>query len=197
MAAPLRLETMTGAALLPVLEDCARLRIVVFRDWPYLYEGDEAYERRYLRAYAESPGAAVVVAFDGAVPVGISTCQPMAEATAAVRAPFLAAGRDPADYCYFGESVLLPAYRGRGAGVGFFAAREAHARALGLAYATFCAVLRDAGDPRRPPDHVPLDDFWRKRGYVPHPELVCRFDWQEIGAEGETPHELSFWIKPL
>jgi hypothetical protein len=27
------------------LDDLARLRIAVFADWPYLYEGDAAYER--------------------------------------------------------------------------------------------------------------------------------------------------------
>ena len=34
-------------AALPAL---GRLRIAVFREWPYLYEGSEAYERDYVRA---------------------------------------------------------------------------------------------------------------------------------------------------
>jgi len=193
----LRFETLAGAALHPLLPDLARLRIAVFRDWPYLYEGDEAYERRYLRAYADAPGAAVVVCRDGERVVGAATCEPMTQGHAPVRAVFEAAGLDPAGFCYFGESVLLAPYRGRGAGVRFFAEREAHARALGLRFAAFCGVVRDPADPRRPAGHVPLDDFWRNRGYTPRPDLAVTFDWTEVGASAETPHRLTFWMKAL
>ncbi|GGG38799.1 GNAT family acetyltransferase [Caldovatus sediminis] len=197
--APLRFELLRGAALAPWLDQVARLRIAVFREWPYLYEGDEAYERRYLATYAESPGAALVVAIaPGERVVGAATCQPMTEAAAPVREAIAGRGLDPRRFCYFGESVLLPEWRGRGAGVRFFQEREAHARGtLGLDYAAFCAVRRDPDDPRRPADYVPLDGFWRRRGYTPYPDLRCVFSWREIGQAEETPHELSFWIKPL
>ena len=49
---------LTGDAVAGVLDDLARLRIAVFRDWPYLYDGDVDYERDYLTAY-QSPGAVV------------------------------------------------------------------------------------------------------------------------------------------
>lgn len=195
--APLSFETLAGPALHPLLPALAGLRIAVFRDWPYLYEGDEAYERDYLRAYADAPGAAIVVCRDGDAVVGAATCEPMEQAHAPVREAFRAAGLDPAAFCYFGESVLLAPYRGRGAGVRFFERREAHARALGLARAAFCAVVRDANDPRRPAGHVPLDAFWRRRGYAPQPELIVSFSWKEVGAAAETPHMLSFWLKDL
>lgn len=190
-------ETLAGPALHPLLPDLARLRIAVFRDWPYLYEGDEAYEQRYLRAYADAPGAAVVVCRDGDRVVGAATCEPMTQGHAPVRAAFAAAGLDPARFCYFGESVLLAPYRGRGAGLRFFAAREAHARALGLGHAAFCAVVRDPADPRRPAGHVPLDAFWRRRGYTPRPDLAVTFDWKEVGGTAAIPHRLTFWLKDL
>jgi GNAT superfamily N-acetyltransferase len=193
----LRFATLAGPALLPLLPDLARLRIVVFREWPYLYEGDEAYERDYLRAYARDAGAAVVICGDGDAVVGAATCGPMATGHDKVRAAFVAAGLDPSEFCYFGESVLLAGYRGQGAGVRFFAEREAHARSLGLRRAAFCGVLRDPADPRRPAGYVPLDGFWRKRGYTPRPDLTVTFDWKEIGAAEETPHTLSFWLKDL
>lgn len=193
----LTFETLAGPALHPLLPDLARLRIIVFREWPYLYAGDEAYERGYLRAYADAPGAAVVVCRDGESVVGAATCEPMTQGHPPVRLAFEAAGLDPAQHCYFGESVLLAPYRGRGAGLRFFAEREAHARALGLRWAAFCGVLRDAADPRRPAGYTPLDAFWRRRGYTPRPDLMLTFRWKEIGASGETPHELSFWIKDL
>jgi GNAT superfamily N-acetyltransferase len=191
----LRLETLGGPALRAALPALARLRITVFAEWPYLYDGDDAYESGYLARFAAGPGALLVVAFDGEAPVGMATCQPMAEAHAPVQAVFRRRGLDPAGFCYFGESVLLPEYRGRGAGVGFFTMREAHARALGLRAAAFCAVVRNVNDPRRPADYVPLDGFWRRRGYIPRPDLSCTMDWKELGDDHETPHSLGFWLK--
>ena len=170
----------------------------MFRVWPYLYEGDEAYERDYVATYAESERAAIVIARDGDAIVGASTCLPLTDEDEAMQAPFRAAGIDPASVFYFGESVLLPAYRGRGVGVAFFRERETHARAVSDAtHAAFCAVIRDNADPRRPADATTLDAFWRKRGYAPVSGLVCRMRWREIGAAHEVENRLQVWMKPL
>jgi GNAT superfamily N-acetyltransferase len=193
----LALETVTGAALLPHVPALSRLRATVFRDWPYLYDAEPVEEEKYMRHYAEDPEAAIVLARDGGEVVGAASCQPMVRTHGEVRGTFEGSGEDPARWCYFGESVLLAPYRGQGVGVAFFDAREAHARALGLHLACFCAVIRAADDPRRPPGYVPLDAFWRKRGYTHRPDLTCVFDWREIGEAGETPHTLSFWTKRL
>ena len=201
-ASPLRTETLRGAALRPWLPALSRLRVAVFRDWPYLYEGDQRWEEDYLAAYAGHPDAAAILAFatgaQGEEVVGAATCQPMAETHDEVREAFSRAGLDPAGFCYFGESVLLAPWRGQGIGLRFFEGREAHARALGLRRAAFVGVRRDPADPRRPAGHVPLDEFWAKRGYRHHPEIVVRMDWPEVGGGGgEVPHELTAWLKDL
>jgi GNAT superfamily N-acetyltransferase len=185
----LRIETLTGAAITPALPALARLRITVFRDPPYLYDGTEDAEARHLADFAASPGAALVVAWDGASAVGCSTCQPLAEAGASVTAPFRARGWDLARFCYFGESVLLAPYRGQGAGVAFFTAREAHASSLGADYATFCAVRRQ-GEPA-------LAGFWRRRGYTQMPDLVCTMRWKQVDSADEVTNTLAFWMKSL
>ena len=41
-------------------DDVAALRIAVFRDWPYLYDGTVEYERSYLESYRNSPAAVLV-----------------------------------------------------------------------------------------------------------------------------------------
>lgn len=193
----IEVTTVTGEALAPHLAAVARLRVEVFAEWPYLYEGQPGYEERYLRHYANSPGAAVVLALAGGEVVGAATCQPAAEATPVVREALTRAGLDPARICYFGESVLRAGLRGQGVGLRFFAAREAHARALGLSQAAFCAVVRNPQDPRKPAGYTPLDAFWRKRGYQHQPTLTCLFRWREHGDSFETPHLLSFWTKTL
>lgn len=193
----LTIQSFSGRDVAAFVDDLARLRIAVFRDFPYLYDGDLAYERNYLATYSRSEGSVFVLAIDDGQVVGAATGTPMIGETDEVKAPFLAAGRDPADYFYFGESVLLPAYRGRGIGVKFVEGREAQARRLGLRYATFCAVERAADHPRRPTDYVPLDSFWTKRGYSHHPELRTTFSWRDLDEAEESPKPLSFWIRDL
>ena len=196
--APLTFETLSGAALTARLDALAGLRISVFCEWPYLYDGDAAYEARYLAAYAQSPGALVVAASTTQnEAVGMATCQPGKEASEKLRAAWANVGLDAATLCYFGESVLLPEYRGQGAGVRFFEEREAHARRLGLSIAAFCSVVRNENDPRRPRDYTPLDEFWRNRGYEARPDISTVMSWREGDDTRETPHVLSFWIKQL
>ena len=190
-------ETLAGEAVAAAIPDLARLRIAVFRDFPYLYDGDLDYERKYLQKFARLPESTLVVARDGDMIVGASTALPMVKAGEDVIASFRAHGLDPAQYYYFGESVLLSAYRGQGIGVVFFARREARARELGFRHATFCAVDRPMTHPHRPKDYVPLDAFWTHRGYVRRPELVATFEWKEVGESEETPKTLTFWVKAL
>jgi GNAT superfamily N-acetyltransferase len=191
----IKVEAYTGAAVTPLLPHLARLRVEVFREFPYLYDGDLGYEENYLRIYAETPGAAVIVARDGERVVGASTCLPMAAEAGTVQKPFIDAGIDISSIFYFGESVLEAAYRGRGIGVAFFHAREA--QATGYAMTTFCAVQRPAGHPLRPKNYVDLHEFWRHRGYRPRPELVCTMSWLDVGEAQSTPKTLQFWTKDL
>lgn len=191
----LRVETLTGDALDAALGDLARLRIAVFREWPYLYEGSEAYEARYLRAYRDRPGAILVVARDGERIVGAATGMPLEDHADASGIEGLAVPHEEVFYC--AESVLLPAFRGRGAGHAFFDAREAHARALGRTVSLFCAVERPEGHPARPEGYRPLDAFWRRRGYRPVEGARATFRWADLGEAEETPHALRVWMRRL
>ncbi|WP_184406659.1 GNAT family N-acetyltransferase [Xanthomonas sp. 3075] len=190
-------ETVRGTDVLPHLDAVAQLRISVFCAWPYLYAGDSEYERAYLAAYAASPDSVFVLARDGDAVIGASTGLPLLDDSEAFHAPFRAAGIDPASVFYFGESVLLPAYRGQGIGHAFFDRREAHARALGrFALTAFCAVERAQDDPRKPADARPNDVFWRKRGYAPQPDMRVQLAWAEL-QHGQIDHSLRVWTRAL
>lgn len=188
---------LTGAALDPVLDDVARLRIEVFRDWPYLYDGDPEYERGYIATYRDSAEAIVVGAFDGARLVGAATGTPMEDHGAQFGAAFEGSGFDLADIFYCAESVLLPDYRGSGIGHAFFDAREAHARKLGRRYSAFCRVVRPDAHPLRTGRYRPLDGFWRKRGYRPLEGVTAEYVWKDIGEVVPTAKPMEFWLREL
>lgn len=192
----MRLETVSGAALAARIPDLARLRIAVFREYPYLYDGSEDYEAGYLRTYTASGEAMAVLALDGEAVVGASTGIPLAAETEAFKDPFAALGIDPATVFYCGESVLLPAWRGHGLYRRFFAAREAWARARpGTAWIAFCGVVRPADHPLCPAGWEPLDAVWRHFGYVPEPRLTTTYDWKDIDQPGSSAHPMQFWLK--
>ncbi|WP_104991732.1 GNAT family N-acetyltransferase [Deinococcus sp. NW-56] len=187
----------SGEELRAALPDLARLRTEVFRDFPYLYDGNPEYEERYLQTYLEAPGALALLVRDGTEVVGASTALPLVAETGEIQRPFLGAEFDPGEVLYLGESVLRSGYRGRGLGHRFFDEREAHARRLGLPVTAFCAVQRPADHPARPADYRPLNTFWQARGYVERPDLETTLSWPDVGETRDTPKPMRFWVKRL
>lgn len=196
MAKDIRIERCSGPALEQFIPELARLRIEVFRDFPYLYDGDVDYEKKYLQTYIDCPESVIVIAFDGDKVVGASTAIPMKYETDELKKPFIENGYKLDEVFYCSESVLDKNYRGLGIGVRFFEQREAHAEDLGgFKHICFCCVERPVDHPRRPADYVPLDQFWTKRGYVKHPELHTTYIWKDLDDENETPKPMTFWLK--
>lgn len=193
-----RVEPLTGAAITPVLPALARLRIAVFRDWPYLYDGSAEYEQKYLAKFAGAPGAIVATAVDGHEIVGCATAAPLATVEDEFSEPFRRRGMDVDRIFYCGESVLLPSHRGQGLGHAFFDQREAQAHAIGgFTHSAFCAVVRPADHPLRPASYQPLDAFWTKRGYAKVEGLTTEFTWKDIDQPVETSKTMQFWMKAL
>lgn len=192
------IRLLRGAEIEPHIDDLARLRIQVFREFPYLYDGNLDYEAEYLATYVRSADSLCVLVLDAGQVVGASTALPLQDETEEFQQPFVAAGWNPARIFYCAESVVLPAWRGRGLGVRFFAEREAHARRLGrFDWCAFCAVQRAADHPRRPADYQPLDAFWARRGYRHHPELYTQYHWRDLDEAEESAKPMSFWLKEL
>lgn len=193
----LTVRVLTGAALEDALDDVAQLRISVFRDWPYLYDGSLEYERDYLQTYRDSPAALLVGAFDGARLVGASTSTPMEDHAGEFAAPFARTDLPLTAILYGAESVVLPEYRGLGLGHRFFDHREDHARTLGRSHVAFCSVKRPKDHPRRPPTFRTNDAFWQGRGYAPLPGVLAEFAWKDVGDSEPSTKPLQFWMRKL
>ncbi|MFN6925038.1 MAG: GNAT family N-acetyltransferase [Tabrizicola sp.] len=190
-------RALRGAELEAALDAVAELRITVFRDWPYLYDGTLDYERQYLATYRDNPGALLVGAFHEGRLVGASTSTPMEDHAPEFSAPFREMGIPTDKILYGAESVLLRPYRGIGLGHRFIDLREAHARALGRTHVAFCSVIRPDDHPARPAVYRSNDAFWRGRGYEPLPGVVARFSWKDLGDMEETEKPLQFWMRSL
>ena len=197
MAEAFGFQRLVGAEIETALEHVAELRIRVFREWPYLYDGELTYEQAYLRTYVRSAQAVCILARDGQQVIGAATGIPLVDETDEIIEPLRRAGFPLEQIFYFGESVLLPQFRGRGIGVRFFEEREAHAAAHGFSTVVFCAVERPSGHPRRPPDYRPLDTFWRNRGYAPEPKPRAWFPWRDLDDHEETLKPLGYWSRQL
>lgn len=197
MTPEIDVRALTGPALEAALDGVAALRIAVFRDWPYLYDGSLDYERAYLQTYRDNPGALLVGAFHNDRLVGASTSTLMEDHAEAFSAPFRALNIPLTDILYGAESVLLPEYRGIGLGHRFIDLREDHARAMGRAYVAFCSVQRPADHPAKPANARSNDAFWRGRGYETLPGVIAEFSWKDLGDEAETLKPLQFWMRKL
>ncbi len=193
----IEVRALQGAELEAALDGVAALRITVFRDWPYLYDGSLEYERQYLATYRDNPGALLVGAFHKGRLVGASTSTRMEDHAAEFAAPFRALGLPLERILYGAESVLLPAYRGIGLGHRFIDLREDHARALGRSHVAFCSVQRPAHHPMRPAEARTNDAFWQGRGYAPLPGVLAEFSWKDVGDAEESVKPLQFWMRAL
>ena len=191
------MKTLRGKEIEPYIMDLAALRIQVFRDYPYLYEGEYEYEKKYLQAYLDCDNSTLIIVLDDNKIVGASTAIPLKNEIDKIQEPFIQNGYNVNDIFYFGESVLLKNYRGQKIGEHFFNEREKAARKLKHKIVAFCGVIRSPDDPRRPADWFPLDAFWQRMGFTKHPELTLSFSWKEIGEEKESPKPMVFWLKNL
>lgn len=192
------IRPVSGREIREWIPELAKLRIRVFRDYPYLYDGALEYEEHYLEQYAKSDNSLFVLALHGCGSdsrevVGVSTGIPLLEAESAFSDAIVAGGQEPSSFFYFGESVLDRKWRGFGVGKRFFDEREKFAKSLGFSVTAFCAVDRPSDHPRRPIDYLPLDGFWKKRGYERQPGVAATLAWKEVDGPDEINNTLTFW----
>jgi len=181
----------------------ASIRIDVFREFPYIYNGSLDYEVTYLKRYFDAENSAFILAFDESISqtydqqiVGVATCLPLIEEDEFIKETFIQNNCKCEDYFYFGESVLLPEYRGQGIGHLFFDEREKYALSFPqIKNTTFCAVERELNHPLKPLKYRDLTSFWSARGYALSDDLRSEFEWLDLGQSTETKKTMKYWVK--
>ncbi len=194
----IHVRSFSGAGLKPYLHSLAKLRAEVFRDSPYFEEPDIHRETEYLKKVASCKDSIAILIFDGTTLVGSAIGTPLSLEEAAVIKPFKDLELDIHTYYFLGESTLLKHYRGRGIGHHFFDARETHITHLQpFKHLCFCVQACCESPTHAHHEFVSLHDFWRKRGYVHHPELRCQLMRKKIDKTLPEEDQMSFWIKDL
>ena len=191
----LKMQELWGSEAKQFFEELADMRIRVFREYPYLYEGAVEYEQKYLKRYFDCPRSFVTLCWDGQKLAGATTSIPALDEIEDLRKPLLARGVALENLMYFGESMLLPKHRGKGLGKEFFKRRLAAAKSLGMTRATFCAVSRP--EAQVPAEYRDPSHLWKKQGFAVNPEITAEFGWRDLGSEEDTKKKMVFWFKDL
>ena len=189
-------QLLTGTAIAEVRDEVATLRLEIFREYPYLYQGRREDERKYLGTYAEAPDACVILAYDGDAVIGAVAGMPLIHEDAQMRDAFAGTAFPLSEAYYVGELLFRPAYRNGGLGRKLLARLESHIRSLG-GYTLTCATVERPDDhPLRPRDYIPITRFLARTGFARLPGVTTHFMWRETDGIVRD-HPMQFWGKQL
>ncbi|MDD2900451.1 MAG: GNAT family N-acetyltransferase [Desulfuromonadaceae bacterium] len=190
-------QLLTGTAIADALDDLATLRLDIFPEYPYLYQGRMADELIYLSTYAEAPDAGVILAYDGLTVIGAATGMPLIHEDARMFDAFARASFPLDEVYYVGELLLRPAYRNCGLGRKLLDLFESHIRSLGCYRRLTCATVERPDDHLlRPRDYIPITRFLARTGFARLPGVTTSFMWRETDGV-KRDHTMQFWIKDL
>lgn len=191
------INLLCGASAAAGCAALADLRLEIFREYPYLYDGCREKELVYVRSYSEAPDACLLTATVAGAVVGAASGMPLVHADEQLRLAIVAAGLDPAALYYVGELLLLPAYRGAQLGTQLFARLESRVRALHRYGGIVCAtVVRPADHPLRPAGYLPIARFMARHDFRLLAGARVTFSWQELDGV-RRDHPLQLWLKEL
>jgi GNAT superfamily N-acetyltransferase len=190
-------QLLTGTAVADALDDLATLRLDIFPEYPYLYQGKREDELTYLSTYAEAPDACVILAYDGVTVIGAATGMPLIHEDAQMRDAFAGSALPLDEVYYVGELLFRPAYRNCGMGRKLLAQLENYIRSLGNYHTITCATVERPDDhPLRPSDYTPITRFLTRTGFARLSGVSTSFMWLEIDGV-KRDHPMQFWIKDL
>jgi GNAT superfamily N-acetyltransferase len=184
-----------GSAIRPFISDIARLRISVFREFPYLYDGNYEYEQQYLSKFSQNPNALIAVAFNSEKVIGAFTGLPMRDEDPSILAAIPLENQSSS--FYLSEVVLLKEYRKRGIGIHLFKTFEDFILQLNeYNRIYFASIIRPENHPLKPTDYKSADLLWAQNGYI-KTATTCFLSWKEINEAEPSQKELAIWEKVL
>lgn len=175
----------------------ASLRIEMFKEFPYLYEGAFEYEKEYLETYFKSKNSRILLAFDKEEVIGFSNNIPVFEELEEIQRAFQEQQINPEKYLYIGEVMIKPLYRGQGLLRKFLEYHENFAAKYAYDHLVFMTVKRPAHHPYKPENYRSLEPIWEHFGYHQHPDLDIRIRWKQIDSSQDEDNHLAVWCKSV
>ena len=190
-------QLLTGRSAAKRADSIASLRLDIFREYPYLYDGNREDELDYLQMYAKKPGAFVVEVTESGTIVGAATGIPLCHETEELIKPFSDSSYSIEEIFYVGELLFYPAYRNLGLGKRLITRIEQHVRSLGKYRYLLCAtIVRSDSHPSCPAGYLPIDSFLARTGFSKLVGITTNLSWREIDGIKQD-HAMQFWLKPL
>jgi predicted acetyltransferase len=189
---------LRGKELLSHLPELAKLRAIIFREYPYLYEVDPTFETSYLHLFANAPNTILVVAKMKDQVIGILSGLPLMYAQKEIQQAFDLSDREMGQHYALCEILVAKEHRSKRIGSLLYNEFESHLKKMNLyKKLVLWQIIKNLHDPKRPSDYFSLDHFWHKNGFIKQPNLHCDLKWKEISQKEETLHRFEFWEKDL
>ncbi len=192
--ADMRIVSLQGEAIQPYVKDITELCLVIYREYPYLYEGTEAEYGPFIQEYAQSPHGIACLLFDDEKPVGVAIGVPLSAMRKNYQDGFAQFAPELTSVYYLAEFLLLTDYRNKGYGRELYRQFES---LIPAEYPTlsFCKIAERDTHPLMPQNYSPVDTFWRKLGYTEHKDWSFFVSWDDVGTLGNSSHQLIYWTK--
>ena len=197
---PYTIKIVTQENMKPLLPFVATLRINIFREHPYLYDGDFKEEMDDLEHCTQLSDNAIAVAYYKDTPVGFLYGLSLAAFTPHFENPvgdlFKEKNLDPATCYYFGDIIILPEHRGNHLSEKLFDTLETYAQKQGYKSASFITESHEA-HPLKPANYKSLDPLWTALKYK-KTGLTSYGSWQTHQPDGtikKQQHSADIWFK--
>lgn len=198
----IRIETYRGQEINSHIKEITDVALVVYRDYPYLYEGTVEEYLPILALNGKSSCGLGCLVYDNDKVIGAALGMPADEIRSHYLEPLLkVSSREKLKASfYFAEMLLLKEYRNSDLGQQIYNAMEKLVKAEGIFNRIyFCNIVEADQHPLKPKDYLPFDEFWQmeKLGFEKCESLTFNAYWQNINETEDSPHQQVYWTKSI
>lgn len=174
----------------PYLDEILKMRLKNFIEFPYLYEGDEKYEQKYLEVLMESKTSLLIIVKENDKVIATGTGLCLNDEVDFVKNPYI--NEDINKIFYISEVVVNKEYRKSGIAKIIGDKFIEYAFQNNYKKIVFCSVNRNSNHKLRPKNYYPNENIWIKYGFS-RSDKKCYIPWKDIDEEIDSQKELQFY----
>ena len=189
----MEIEIFGGEKIKDVIDELGNFRITIFKEYPYLYDGNLDYERKYLSRYGNISDSILLLVRNKEGILGAATGIPLINDEPEFTEPFKDKNLD--EIFYIGELMIRKDNRSKG--IGTLLLKNMLDLIDKNQFKTVClyTVYRGNNHPLKPDFYQSPDSLWRKFGFEKHSSYIVYFSWRDLGNVVETEKPMNVWIK--